>query len=146
MEETFDLQLPEGEFHYYKPPILLRIKSSMIDGIVVIFFLFVATWFINLIAINLPILNIILFSTILLYEPISTALGQTIGQKMMRLQVVRFDNYESNKQKSKINIFAAIIRYFFKILLGWISLITISSNTYGRAIHDQISKSVMVST
>jgi hypothetical protein len=45
--------------------------------------------------------------------------------------------------KTNINIFYSIFRYLSKLLLGWISLLTIHSDDYGRAIHDKIGNSVM---
>jgi len=44
----------------------------------------------------------------------------------------------------KINIFQAYIRYVTKLLLGFISFLTISTNKERRAIHDMVAFTVML--
>ncbi|MES1198207.1 MAG: RDD family protein, partial [Chitinophagaceae bacterium] len=66
-------------------------------------------------------------------------LGFTLGNFIKGIRVRQY----SNKVK-RINIFQAILRYIFKIALGWLSFITIHSNPEKRAIHDFVSGSVMI--
>ena len=63
--------------------------------------------------------------------------------KIMGLRVRKFSDVKDGRLYSNINIFYSISRYFSKLLLGWISLLTIHSDDYGRAIHDKIGSSVM---
>jgi uncharacterized RDD family membrane protein YckC len=73
------------------------------------------------------------------YEPFCLAFGCTIGNYIKKIRVKSF-----NDTDSRINILQALIRYLFKILLGWISFLTIHSTPGRRAIHDLISGSVMI--
>ncbi len=54
------------------------------------------------------------------YEPFCTTLGCTFGNYMKSIRVRRFDN-----ESKRINFFAALVRYYVKILLGGIYFITI---------------------
>jgi uncharacterized RDD family membrane protein YckC len=66
-------------------------------------------------------------------------LGCTLGNYLMKIRVKRFaDN------KRKINLLQAYIRFVVKVLLGWISFLTINSNKERRAIHDFVAGSVML--
>jgi len=80
----------------------------------------------------------------LFYEPIFTCLGRTIGQKVMGLKVIKLSDMKRDNSYTNISIFQAFARFILKILLGWVSLLTIHSNSYGQAIHDIAADSVMV--
>lgn len=84
-------------------------------------------------------LRAVLLISLFLYEPIATTIGGTIGNNIKGIRV-RKDS-DDTKQ---INIFQALIRYFFKLLFGWLSFITIFSSSKKRAIHDILSGTVMV--
>jgi uncharacterized RDD family membrane protein YckC len=76
----------------------------------------------------------------LLYDPIFTSLfGGTIGHMMLGIRVKR----ESDEQKN-ILFHKAILRYLVKVLLGWVSLLTVSGNKKRKAIHDFLVGSVVV--
>jgi uncharacterized RDD family membrane protein YckC len=57
----------------------------------------------------------------------------------MNLTVRKFDDQSSN-----ISIGKAFLRFIIKILLGWISFITVTSNKNKRAIHDLVSGSIVI--
>ena len=80
---------------------------------------------------------------IILYEPILVVFGGTVGQKIMGLRVIKNSTYMAKKSLHNINIIESLIRYAMKILLGWISLLTIHGDIYGRAIHDKVGNSIM---
>ena len=65
------------------------------------------------------------------YERLCTSLGFTIGNYIKGIRVRRATN-----PIQKINIFQAFVRYILKILLGWISFLTMHFNPHRRAIHD----------
>jgi hypothetical protein len=75
----------------------------------------------------------------LVYEPLCTTLGCTLGNYIKRIRVKKATN-----TAHRINFLQAVIRYVLKVLLGWISFLTIHSNNQKRAIHDFASGSVMV--
>ncbi|MGL3001518.1 RDD family protein [Flavobacterium sp. RSSB_23] len=121
------------------PSILDRIKSTTIDTIIIIGFMYLASEILNTFE-NIPnYFRMIVFIGIWLYEPILTSFGATIGNDKMEIRV------RSNSDHSKrINFFQAVIRFAIKILLGWLSFITVFSSKKSRTIHDYLSGSVMI--
>ena len=128
----------EKELDY--PGVFVRVKATIIDSFIMILLLLGATDVFSNIE-NVPdYAKIITFSCIfLLYDPLMISfMGATIGHRINKIKVQRFDNGK------KINIALALIRFVIKALLGWVSLITISSNEKKQAIHDAIVNSIVV--
>ena len=73
------------------------------------------------------------------YEPIAMVFGSTLGNYLMKIRV-----REHGNTTKRINILQSYIRFVIKILLGWLSFITISANKERRAIHDLVSGSIMI--
>jgi uncharacterized RDD family membrane protein YckC len=123
------------------PGVFDRIKAIMTDGIVVVVYMFVASYIFSLFESVPDNVRIIAFVFIfLLYDPIFTSLfGGTIGHMMLGIRVKR----ESDEQKN-ILFHKAILRYLVKVLLGWVSLLTVSGNKKRKAIHDFLVGSVVV--
>jgi len=133
-----------AETYFLKPNFVDRIKSIFIDSLVIVILLYITYAIINRFGIESSIIKGILFVLIFLYEPILVAYSRTVGQKLMNLKIYRQDAYIHEKVRKEIGIFKSIVRYFFKFIFGWISLLTVHSDNYGRAIHDKIVKSIMV--
>lgn len=75
-----------------------------------------------------------------LYDPIFTSsFGGTLGHMMFGIRVKREKNQVRN-----ILFPLALIRFFLKALLGWISLLTVSGNEKRKAIHDYVAGSVVI--
>jgi uncharacterized RDD family membrane protein YckC len=123
------------------PGVFDRIKAIMTDGIVVVVYMFVASYIFSLFESVPDNARIIAFVFIfLLYDPIFTSLfGGTIGHMMLGIRVKR----ESDEHKN-ILFHKAILRYLVKVLLGWVSLLTVSGNKKRKAIHDFLVGSVVV--
>lgn len=123
------------------PGVSDRVKAIVADSVVILVFMFIITYVFSLFE-NVPdnyrmVAFVFIF---LLYDPLFTSiLGGTIGHMITGIRVRR----ESNEQKN-ILFPLAIPRYIVKVLLGWISLLTVSSNVKGRAIHDFLVGSVVV--
>ena len=122
------------------PSLSDRIQSAFIDAVLIVVLMFMATALLDKYE-NAPdwIRIVLFFGLWAVYEPLCTTLGCTAGNYMKGIRVRRYNN-ESNR----INFFAAFVRYCVKILLGWISFITIHFNPERRAIHDYVAGSVMV--
>ena len=121
------------------PLVLDRIKSILIDGVIVIGMMLAFTEILNLFE-NVPDwVRIVLFILILMYEPLCTAFGATLGNHKMEIRVRK-----NSDESQRINILQAIIRYFLKCIFGWFSFISIFTNAKKRAIHDILSGSVMI--
>ena len=123
------------------PNVTDRVKAVMADSVVIIIFMFIITYIFSAFE-NVPDnARIIAFIFIFfLYDPIFTSsFGGTIGHMMFGLRVKR------DKNPSKNILFPlAIIRFFVKAFLGWISLLTVSGNKKRKAIHDSLVGSVVV--
>ena len=137
LDETVDVYIN-------KPSLILRIKSTIIDGLVIILLMFLVSLILSSLNIESGKIRGVLFISILLYEPILVSLSRTLGQKIMGLRVRKLSKIIESNEKTNINIFSSLGRYFGKVFLGWISLLTIHSDKYGQAIHDKIGNSVMI--
>lgn len=121
------------------PTLLERIKSTTIDTIIVIGFMYFASEILNSFETVPNYIRMILFTGLLLYEPVCTVFGATIGNDKMKIRV------RSNSDHSKkINFFQAVIRFVLKFSLGWVSFLTFLFSKKSRTIHDYVSGSVMV--
>lgn len=121
------------------PFVLERIQSILIDSVLIIACMIIFSDVLSSFK-NVPDwLRAVLLLSLFLYEPIMTTFGGTIGNNFKGIRVRK-----NSDETESINIFQAIIRYFFKLLLGWLSFITIFSSTKKRAIHDILSGTVMI--
>jgi uncharacterized RDD family membrane protein YckC len=127
------------EFIY--PGVFDRIKAAVTDSIVIVVFIVILTLIFSQFS-NVPdgfrIAGFIFI--FLLYDPLFTSIfGGTIGHMIMNIQVKRSSNSEKN-----ILFPVSIIRYIVKVLLGWISLLTVGSNKKHLAIHDMVVSSIVL--
>lgn len=111
----------------------------MLDGFIIIAFYLVPSsiWVNDSDAARL-IRILIALAALLICEPICTGKFVTIGQYLMKVRVRRYDNGEH------IGISRAYGRIIMKVLLGWVSLVTIAVTTGRRAVHDLSSGSIVV--
>lgn len=136
-------QFNQEEIKFNRPYLLTRIKSMLADSVVVIILMIIASIILNALQIESGLVRGITLLLILMYEPIMVTIDRTIGQRMMGLRVRNYEKLADDHAPQNINIFFSILRYLAKVLLGWLSLLTIHSNTYGQAIHDKVGNSVM---
>ena len=122
------------------PQLTDRVQSTFIDTILIVILMFVFASILDKFE-NVPDwVRMGMFAGLFIaYEPLCMTLGSTLGNYLKGIRVRK----NSNSTK-RINIFQAIIRYPVKVLLGWISFLTINSNPKRRAIHDLVSGSVMI--
>ena len=125
------------------PIIADRVKSALIDSIVLVGLMFITFYLLTFFGIESSVLKGILFVLIFLYEPIMVSFSQTIGQRVMRIRVIEQRTEEFLKPKS-IGIFRSILRYIVKLILGVVSLFTINFDEQSRAIHDQLVRSIVI--
>ena len=120
------------------PSLLKRVQSTFIDGILTFIFtglLVVLASAINDDNVGLKIAAIIIGIS---YDPLMMAFSRSIGQRITGMKVITADSGEA------ISLFAAYIRYIIKAMLGWLSFVTMHSNTQRRAIHDLAANSVVI--
>ena len=122
------------------PQLAERIQSTFIDSIllVIMMFLFASILDHNE---NAPdwVRMIMFVGIFVVYEPLCMTLGCTLGNYIKGIRVRKYAD-----TSKRVNFFQAIIRYPIKIILGWISFVTINSNPKRRALHDLASGSVMI--
>jgi uncharacterized RDD family membrane protein YckC len=89
---------------------------------------------------DVPIwLRVVFTGSLLLYEPLCVAFGCTFGQYVVGIRVRQDGNYHR-----PIHFGQAILWYACKILLGWLSFLTIRANPRKRATHDLAAGSVVI--
>ena len=128
---------------FLKPSLILRVKSNMIDSAIIIVLMCICSIILNGLKIESGNIRLSAMLLIILYEPIFVALGSTIGQRIMGLEIIKSSAYKQYGKIQKTNIINSFFRYISKIGLSWISLLTIHSSKYGQAIHDKIGNSIM---
>lgn len=129
---------------FRKPNLIIRIKSMFIDSLVIIALMMLASQILNGLEVESSAVKVLTMVLIALYEPLLTTIKQTLGQKIMGIRVRNFNRFTGSEEKTNINFPMSLIRYIVKILLGWVSLMTIHSDNYGRAIHDKFGNSFMM--
>jgi uncharacterized RDD family membrane protein YckC len=121
------------------PFMIERIQSILIDSVLIIACMIIFSDVLSNFK-NVPdTLRAFLLISLFLYEPIATTFGGTIGNNIKGIRVRKISNEDQG-----INFFQALIRYFFKLLLGWLSFVSIFSSSKNRALHDIISGTVMI--
>ena len=123
------------------PGVSDRVKAFITDAVVTVLFMFAAFKIIDSFQeVTAMTRRVVFLCIVLVYDPLFTSLfGGTLGHRAFNLRVKR----ESNNEKN-IWLIAAVFRFAVKLLLGWISLLTISSNSKGQAIHDMLAASVVI--
>lgn len=122
------------------PELSARIQSTFIDTLFIVLLMFVFSSILDRIHDPPEWLHIVMFVGIwMIYEPLCTTLGCTIGNYLKGIRVRSVGDISK-----RINIFQALIRYALKVMLGWLSFLTIHQNTERRAIHDLAAGSVMI--
>lgn len=118
-----------------------RVKAVLADSIIIFLLLVITTYIFSTVEQVSDRARIIAFTFVfVLYDPICTSmLGGTLGHLMQGIIVRR----ESEPEK-KISFSRAVLRFFIKALLGWVSLLTISGNMKGKALHDMLLGSVVL--
>lgn len=122
------------------PQLIDRIQATFIDTILIVILMYAFSGILDKFD-NVPDwVRVIMFVGLFIaYEPLCMTLGATLGNYLKGIRVR--NNLDPTK---RINLLQGIIRYPVKVLLGWISFLTINTNQKRRAIHDLASGSVMI--
>jgi len=111
------------------------------DGLILVVFMVIAASVFSQFE-NVPdYARIIAFVLIFfMYDPFMTSVfGGTLGHMLLGIRVRK----EIDETQNVFFPFA-VFRYILKVLLGWISLLTLSGNPKRKAIHDYLLGSVVV--
>lgn len=118
--------------------LMARVLGTLIDGIIVLIFYLLTIYTLNLFDLNNAfsiITTVLLYYIVYFTWPIAKY-KQTIGYKLMRIQVVRPDG-------SHLNMTRAFLRYVTKTLLGIASFITYGGKRR-QSIHDLLVDSIVI--
>lgn len=122
------------------PQLIDRIQATFIDTILIVILMYAFSGILDKFDSVPDWVRVIMFIGLFIaYEPLCMTLGATLGNYLKGIRVR--NNLDPTK---RINLLQAIIRYPVKVLLGWISFLTINTNQKRRAIHDLASGSVMI--
>lgn len=118
-----------------------RINALFLDSLVTVSLIYcIAMIFDAFEPINTSIRIIAFIGVFFVYDPLFTSLfGGTIGHFLTGIRVKRGSDLEKN-----IIFPLALVRYLLKIIFGWISLITVTSNIESKGIHDLVVNSVVL--
>lgn len=128
-----------GEEVYAYPLLLRRYQSVMIDAAVLFSIMIITMVIMNESDARQTVMVSMGIIFALVYEPILTTYGATLGQYLLGIRV-----RDSTNPQQRINILQAYIRIVLKWSLGWLSFVTINFNPQHRAIHDMAASSVVV--
>jgi len=122
------------------PSLSERFQSIIIDQVFIVILMFLSAAVLDKFNDAPDWIRIALFFGIWgIYEPVCMTFGCTIGNLAKRIRVKKFGAPEK-----KITILQAYVRYIIKLLLGFISFLTITTNKERRAIHDMAASTVMI--
>src|SRR5688572_2962545 len=125
-----ETELTSTEFIY--PTLVRRVQSIFLDTSIILISMFIVSGILNYFEQTPNWIRGALFIGLwFIYEPLCMTLGGTIGNRILKLRIIK-----NNTSKGNINLFQAYVRFFVKLLLGWISFLTIHMNREKRAIHD----------
>ncbi len=118
-----------------------RVKAAFIDGVTIIILIYGITEILSLFDfVPNYIRGGLFFLVFFLYEPLLISLfGRTVGHLLCDLVVKNGEN-----EKKNILFHLAVIRFILKVLLGWLSLLTVTGNEKNQAIHDFAANSVVI--
>jgi len=123
------------------PDLKDRIQALFIDLIVTFLFAFIVTKIFESIGEVSDTTRLWTFVFVfILYDPLLTSIiGGTLGHRALNLRVKR-----NNDPKKNISFPVAVFRYVIKATVGIVSLLAVSMNANGRAIHDLVSGSIVI--
>jgi uncharacterized RDD family membrane protein YckC len=117
-----------------------RVQSTFIDTLFVVLMMFIFSSVLDKYP-GAPVwVRVTMFIGIcILYEPVCTCTGFTLGNYIKGLRVRQFKD-----PGRRINFIQAFFRYLTKLFLGWLSFLSINTNKERRAIHDFLVGSLVI--
>ena len=118
-----------------------RVKAPVVDSVILIAGMYATSEVLALFDEVPNGVRVIAFVLLfVVYDPLFTsAFGATIGHSFSNIMVRKESNPHQN-----INFFSALLRFILKLLLGWLSLLTVTSHTKKRALHDFVGGSIVL--
>ncbi len=122
------------------PRLIKRIRAVLIDSVLVPVSVLGTLILGNALGVSHPVGKVMLIlAPIFVLEPGLVAFtGGTVGQHLQRIRVTTVDGTRN------INIVAATLRFALKIILGWMSFISVFTTARHQAVHDLVVRSVVI--
>jgi uncharacterized RDD family membrane protein YckC len=122
------------------PSLTQRMQSLVIDQALILAMMLVSAGVLDRFEKPPDWVRIALFFSIWgVYEPVCMAFACTLGNFILGIRARRV-----NDPTKRMNLVQAYIRYITKLVLGWLSFVTLNMNKERRAIHDLIASTVMI--
>lgn len=136
-----DFNLPEIDEEKIFPSIMNRVQALFVDFWIIVGLDYILNYslFSNFAGALIGLKIALFFAITFVYDPLMSMSGGTLGQRTMGMKVRCFEN-----PHRKIGLAQAYFRSVMKILLGWISFLSISLDPFRRAMHDKASGSVVL--
>lgn len=137
MSEYSDSVTRREEIRY--PLIGRRAMAFVIDSTIIIVTFILSGLAVSNLNLSTPVRIGMPVGLIFLLDPILvSSMGMTIGHRIMGLRICKQGNLR------KLNIFESILRFFIKVLFGWLSLVSVLITRRHQAIHDMSVKSLVI--
>ena len=122
------------------PRLIKRVRAVLIDSVLLPVAILVTLLLGNALGVSHPVGKaMLILAPIFILEPGLVAFtGGTVGHHLMKIRITRTDG------KRNINIFAAIVRFVVKLLLGWLSFIFVLTTAKHQAVHDLVARSLVI--
>ena len=131
-----------SEEQYHEPlyaTLAFRIKASIIDSMILLALLILIPLTIGQYVNHPGFRAFLMYSPVLFLEPLLISLtGSTIGQRLVGITVVHQDG------RSRLVLPLSFVRYFFKIILGSLSLAWMFFTRRHQAIHDRVVRTIVI--
>jgi len=142
--KTEEFQYSEKEVDHSKeftlPSIKVRYFSTLIDFLL-LFFLSgqIARLYENIGEVSGWVRGLTFVVVFMMYEPVLVSLGCTLGQLITNIRVRRIDD-----PSRRIPVYLSVPRTIIKGLLGWFSFLSMGFDVNRRAVHEYLSKSIVI--
>ena len=122
------------------PRLIKRVRAVLIDSVLLPVSVLVTLILGNALGVSHSLGKaMLILGPIFILEPALVAFtGGTVGHHLLKIRITRTDG------KRNINIFAAIVRFVVKLLLGWLSFIFVLTTAKHQAVHDLVARSLVV--
>lgn len=132
--------MQQEEINIEYPSLVTRIQSNFIDGGLLLGFMFTFASMVGDSESMPGWTKALLFVAVwILYEPLCTAYGATLGNYLMGIRVRNVNDYSQ-----KISLPYAFVRVFVKGFFGIYSFVSVHFNPRRRALHDLAANSIML--
>lgn len=117
-----------------------RIKALLIDGIVLAISLFATIFSVTAIGLPSPLIeSIVILAVTISIEPLFISFtGASIGHRIAGLRV------RHSTEDKNLNLLLSYLRFIIKLPLGTLSLVSVLTTRKHQALHDLISRSIVV--